>query len=302
MIKVKLQILLLFTLVGFNLSAQEYLDLIKLDIATGTLSQFDTLNIETRLIETNADVTVPIVVNERFTILTGLTYEGTQGNFNPLRKTETLTGLTLKLGVNITHSEKWSGTYLVLPKLSSDLKVVNEKDAQFGAVALLKYAISSHLNYKFGVYANSELFGPFVVPMFGVYYLSPNDKIEAKILLPLAADLNYSFQKNMRVGLNFKGQIRSYNSNTPFQNETDRYITRSTNDLYSYFQYAIKNGINFQVGLGRSLGRSYRAYNEKVGFGLPLVYLNDKRAQLNHDFSDSWLLKLSMFYRIALDK
>ena len=67
--KVKLQILLLFTLVGFNLSAQEYLDLIKLDIATGTLSQFDTLNIETRLIETNADVTVPIVVNERFTIL-----------------------------------------------------------------------------------------------------------------------------------------------------------------------------------------------------------------------------------------
>ena len=42
--------------------------------------------------------------------------------FNPDRKQETLTGLTLKQEANVKHSNKWSGTYLLLPKISSDLK------------------------------------------------------------------------------------------------------------------------------------------------------------------------------------
>ena len=159
---------------------------------------------------------------------------------NPYRETESVTGITLKMGTNIKHSDKWSGTYMLLPKVSSDLKEIGRDDFQLGAVALMKYTKSDHFNYKFGAYTNSELFGPFLVPILGFYYLSPSDKFEAKVLLPLSVDLNYSFTKQARAGLNFKGQVRTYNLNKPLFSETDRYLARSTNDIYTYVQYGLK--------------------------------------------------------------
>jgi hypothetical protein len=112
--------------------------------------------------------------------------------------------------------------------------------------------------------------------------------------------LGNSIAKSLRFGLNFKGQVRSYHVNTTLGGEEDRYLVRSANDIYTYMQYGTKSGIHFQLGFGRSMGRSYRMYNQTVTMGMPLVYFGDNRAQLNSDFSDSWLLKLAVFYRLKL--
>ncbi|MFK8045038.1 MAG: DUF6268 family outer membrane beta-barrel protein [Crocinitomicaceae bacterium] len=277
---------------------QNYIDLVKFDYAASSPSSYDTTAAEVNLREMNGDFTLPIVINEKATILTGLTYEYTQGSFNPFRDKESVTGITLKLGTNIKHSDKWSGTYILLPKVSSDLKKFGKDDFQIGGVALMKYIKSDRLNYKFGLYANTELFSTFLVPILGFHYLSPSEKFEAKVLLPLAVDLNYSLSDKIRVGFNFKGQVRTYNLNEPLFNENDRYLARSTNDLYTYLQYSLKSGINLQLGVGRSVARSYRIYNETVDFAMPLVYFGNERSQLNADFSDSWLFKVSAFYRL----
>jgi len=289
-----------FVLLAISANSQNYIDLAKLDFATSSPNTFDTGTVTTSLQEINGDITLPIVINNNFTFLTGATYESTTASFNPTRAEETLTGITLKLGANIKHSEKLSGTYMLLPKISSDLKETNAEDFQVGAVVLMKYAKNDHFNYKFGLYANNELFSPFVVPIFGFYYLNPTEKFEAKVLLPLAVDLNYTIAKGTRVGLNFKGQIRTYNLNTPIGTETNRYVARSTNDVYSYLQYELASGINFQIGIGRSVGRSYRIYDEKVSLAMPLVYFGDNRTQLNTDFSDGWIYKISAFYRLKI--
>lgn len=217
---------LLFVLVLLANSAisQNYVDLAKFDYATSSTNTFDTGTATTSLQEINADLTIPLVINDNFTVLTGATYEGTTATFNPGRAEETLTGITLKLGANLKHNNKLSGTYMLLPKISSDLKETSSNDFQVGAVVLMKYAKNDHFNYKFGLYANNELFSPFVVPIFGFYYLNPTEKFEAKVLLPLAADLNYTIANNTRVGLNFRGQIRTYNLNTPIGTESSRYI------------------------------------------------------------------------------
>ncbi|MFK8038536.1 MAG: DUF6268 family outer membrane beta-barrel protein [Crocinitomicaceae bacterium] len=290
-------ILLLSTAIAFS---QNYIDLVKFDYALSSPSSYDTSDAEVNLQEMNGDFTLPIVINKKATVLTGITYEFTQGSFNPFRDKESVTGLTLKLGTNIKHNAKWSGTYLLLPKISSDLKKLGKDDFQIGGVALMKYAKSDHFNYKFGLYANTELFSTFLVPILGFYYLSPSEKFEAKVLLPLAVDLNYSLNEKTRVGFNFKGQVRTYNLNAPLFNENDRYLARSTNDLYTYLQYGMENGINLQFGVGRSVARSYRIYNESVDFAMPLVYFGNERSQLNTDFSDSWLFKVSAFYRLNL--
>lgn len=295
-------IITLFTIILFSqwTLGQNYIDLAKVDYATSSLNTFDTDTTKTSLQEMNADITLPLVINDNLTVLIGGTYEGTTASFNLGRDEETLTGITLKLGANIKHNDKLSGTYILLPKISSDLEKIASNDFQVGVVVIIKYAKSNHFNYKFGLYVNNELFSPFIVPMFGFYYLSPSEKFEAKVLLPLAVDLNYTVSENTRIGLNFKGQIRSYNLNTPIGNEANRYVARSTNDVYSYVQYELSNGINFQLGVGRSVGRSYRMYDEKVSLAMPLLYFGDNRTQLNKDFSDSWIYKISAFYRLKI--
>lgn len=283
-------------------TAQDYIDLVKFDYAITPVNTFDTTGATTTLHEINGNLTVPIVINDSFAFLTGITYENVSASFDPGRTEESMTGLTLKLGANVKHNSKWSGTYMLLPKISSDLKKISNRDFQLGGAVLMKYTKTDHFNYKFGVYGNSELFGPFIVPLFGFYYLNPSEKFEAKVLLPLSVDLNYSITKGVRFGLNFKGQVRSYHVNTPVGTEADRYLEKSAKDLYTYFQYGTKNGLNFQLGFGRSLGRSYHIYNEKVSLGLPLFSFGDNRTQLNTDFSDSWLFKVAVFYRLKLGK
>ncbi|MEX2484657.1 MAG: DUF6268 family outer membrane beta-barrel protein, partial [Brumimicrobium sp.] len=221
-------------------------------------------------------------------------------SFDSSRSRESVTGLTLKLGANIKYNSKWSGTYMLLPNISSDLKEISNRDFQFGGAVLMKYEKSDHFNYKFGMYANKELFGTFIVPIFGFYYQDPSEKFEAKVLLPLSVDLNYSMTKSFRVGLNFKGQVRSYNLNSASEPQDNQYLSKSTNDVSTYLQYGMKNGLNFQLSVGHSLGRSYRVYDEKVSLGVPLAYFGDNREQLNADFADGWLFKVGVFYRLKL--
>lgn len=281
-------------------SAQQYIDLASFSYASSSLNTFDSSNATTGLTEMNGDFTLPIVLNDKATILTGVTYESVNASFNPGRSKETITGITLKAGANLKHNDKLSGTYMLLPKISSDFEKIGRNDFQFGGVVLMKYEKSDHFNYKFGAYTNTELFGQFLVPIFGFYYLNPSEKLEVKVLLPLAGNLNYALTKSTSVGINFKGQIRSYNINTLYGAENDRYIARSTNEATTYLQYSLKSGINFKASVGRSIARSFRAYDEKVAFGMPLTYFGDNRTQLNSDFSDSWLFQFSVFYRLNL--
>ena len=298
--KLSIFIVLAYLLQVGMIFGQSYVDLAKFDYAISPNNKFDSSAETTDMYEFNADVTLPIVVNEKFNVLTGITYEYTRASFDPGREEETVSGLALKIGTNIKHNSKWSGTYLLLPKISSDMKELSNDDFQLGGVVLMKYTKSSHFNYRFGAYFNNELFGPFLVPIFGLYYINPDSKFEAKLLLPLAADVNYKLSKNLRLGFNFKGLVRTYNLNTPIGDEESRYLKRSTNEAITYLQYGFSNGIHLQIGAGRSLGRSYRIYDEKVDFGIPLVDFGDDRTQLNSDFSNNWIFKIATFYRLKL--
>ncbi len=294
-----LSVIVLFGSTSLFTFCQNYLDIFKIDYALNTPATFDSTQNTTQLQEVNADLSIPIVVTEKTAILTGLVYDLTHASFIPNAAKIALHGITLKAGLNIKHTSKLSGTYLFLPKLASDLRRINRTDFQFGGAVLMKYQKSKFLNYKFGVYANRELFSTILVPMFGLYFLNKSKKLEIKLLLPLAGDLNYVIANKMRVGLNFKGQVRSYHLNDLSGNKTT-YLTRSTNDAFTYWQYSLDGGLNLQVGLGRSIARSYRMYDERVSFALPLVYFNDSRTQLNQDFEDTWFFKIGLFYRLDL--
>lgn len=289
-----------FTILSLNLNAQEYIDIFKTSYSISPSNNFKGSESTTSLQEIIGDLTIPVKLNDSVAILTGLSYERISASLDLDQRRTTVSGFTLKIGGNIKHNSRWSGTYLFLPKLASDLKNIDDNDLQFGGAVLMKYKSSKRLNYKFGLYANQEHFGTFIVPMVGFYYLNSSKRFEAKVMLPLSVDLNYKALNNFKIGINFQGQVRSYNLNDSFGTGAQEYLSRSTNEIATYLRYEMNSGISFQTGVGHSFARSYQVYNSGVSLGMPLHYFGDDRKQLNNDFSDGWVFNVSLSYRLKL--
>ena len=293
-----------FLLAGSLGFSQNYVDILKASASTTPYNTFDSSSTKTKLNELAIDLTVPVKINEGFSVLTGIIYEDIQTKLFTDGITKNFGSTTVKLGFNKQLNEKWSTTVVALPKIASDYNSYNSKDFQIGGIALFKYKKRDNLNFKTGLYYNSELFGPFFVPMLGMYYQSPNKKFEANIMLPLQADINYQVFSFMNVGCNFNGQIRSYHLNHVTDANPNTYVTKSTNELFAYLKFNITKNISLQTKVGQSFGRSYKVYNEndKVNFGLPLTFVGHKREQLNSNFSNGMIFQATLVYRINLDK
>lgn len=297
--------LLPLLLLMVNSFGQNFVEIAKVYYGTSSLNNFEKSNSKTRVNELGLDTTIPIVINPSHAFLTGVIYERIQTRLfesNPAE--QTISSLALKVGLSQKHSDKWSGSYVLLPKFASDFNHIGGQDFQFGAIALLKYTKRETLHYKLGAYYNTELSGPFFVPLFGVYYLSNNKKVETNLTLPFLVDINYKLHTRLNIGVNFSGQVRSYHLNEIPTNINGGYVVKNTNELSTYLKFNLSKGLSFQTRVGYTLGRSYRVYdeNEKINFGSILLKVGDQRPQLNTDFSDGFIFQASMIYRFVPDK
>ena len=293
--------LLIFSTHSAN--AQQYVDIGKIYYANTPVNQFDTLTNSTRIKEFGIDLNVPVPIKNGHALLFGLYGESISTKVNPNESNLTsVYTLNPRLGINYKHNDKWTGTYLLLPKLSSDFKEIGSKDFQFGAIALLKYAKTEQFSWKFGMYYNGELFGPFFVPLIGFYYLSTNQKFEMNVNLPLSVDANYRAKPWLKVGLEFSAFVRSYHLNEPYQGNPDNYLTKATNELFTYLHFNLSDNILLKTKVGYSIGRNYRIYDieDRVTWGLSAFRFNDDRAQLNGDFEDGLVFRAELIYRFRI--
>jgi len=286
-----------------NVFGQKYVDIARFYYGNSSLNKFENSEVSTRIKELGLELTIPVVINPTDAILTGLIYESIQTRLFEAEPETTVSVLGLRAGLSKKHSDKWSGTYVLIPKLASDFEHIGSKDFQLGFLALLKYASSSNKNYKLGIYYNSELFGPFIVPLLGIYYLSPDKKFETNLTLPFLADMNYKLNHFMHAGLNFNGQVRSYHLTEVSSSNKPGYVVKATNELFSYLKFNLNKNLSIQTRLGYSVGRSFRVYDEddKISFGTVLIKVGDDREQLNTDFSDGFIYQVTMMYRIITD-
>ena len=293
----KITALLIFISLSFGSEAQDYVDLARFHYATTPDNDFDSILGKSNIVEYGADITLPIQLNDSTAILTGLYLEQIKTRLHPQSDYETFSTINFKIGYNRKHNEKWSGTYLLLPKISSNFEEVTSKDFQLGALLLMKYTKKENLKYNMGIYYNNELFGPFFVPLLGFYYHSPNKKWEANFTLPIWADINYKLTDWMNIGSNFTAFVRSYN-----MGNYDDYVVKKTNEVFGYLQFNIKKSILIQTKTGYSIGRSYKAYddNDKVDLGMSAFRFGDNRNVLNPTFKDGLVFKVRLIYRYHL--
>jgi hypothetical protein len=153
------------------------------------------------------------------------------------------------------------GNYLLIPKLASDFKSITWKDFQLGAIALLKYTKHEKLNYKLGLYFNTELSGPFIAPLLGLYYLNESKRTEVNLMLPFLADVNFRLINRLHIGANFTGLVRSYHLSEVASSETGRYVVKSTNEFSGYLKYNVTSSLSLQARIGYPWDEA-TAYND----------------------------------------
>lgn len=293
--KQTLILLLSLTCIPIGSLGQDYVDLARMDYNWAQPRPYHDSSLgENQPVEFTADIITPKVLNERFTLLSGLTYENLHLQIQPYEFNSSLHNFMLKAGLKVNHSQHLSANYLLLPRISSALNSLTNDDLQFGALALWKYQPKS-IAYKWGLFYNSEFFGPFIVPIFG-FYLKQN-QWEWNFALPISADVNYELKTNQKLGLKFTGSNKSYHLNR----EPNQYLVKINNEIGPYYQLALGK-LNLQIQAGTSFLRSYRTYtyDDRVKYAISLIRPGDDRTQLNQDFKNGFFIKSSLIYRLPI--
>jgi len=294
------KIILLLLCIPLQTFAQDYVDLLKIGYGQTFNNDFEGTGESTFVKSFDADLTVPVVLNENHAFITGAVYSRNNLQLFPNAASSSLHSTIVKLGLASTYNERWSSTLVFLPKIASDYVNSSGEDFYFGGVGLLKYQKTEHLKYRFGLYASTEAFGVFTTPIIGWYYLSPNSKFEMDVSLPIAADVNYTFGVTT-LGFDYIGIGRSFRIT---ENDADVYADVSSLEFASYLQFnALEKSVLLRAKFGYS-SNNYEIYQngEKIDVGVSAFSFGDDRTQLNPNLSGGLFLRFEAIYRFDISE
>jgi hypothetical protein len=203
------------------------------------------------------------------------------------------------LGVKLNHGNKWSGTYVALPKLASDFNDLGADDFQMGGIALLEKKYSSRYVLKFGAYVSTENFGTTVTPIIGLWYKSKNSKFYVNATLPIRADVNYSLTNSFSLGANLLTSVKSYNLS---EANSDFYVQEESIRFSAFAAYGFLDDmliLRARVGLDTT---DYGVYNKNSNSIVQVLtaQIGDERARENSEFSAAPFVGLDLMFRVDL--
>lgn len=295
----KLVLLCALFVASSSLFAQDFIDILKVTYNGPTLGNDDNEN-ETEIDNTLVEFYFPVPVSSKASVIAGFTYENTRLGLNFSSARTNLIMTRLNLGVKYDHGNKWSGTYVVLPKLASDFFESDGNNFQIGGLALFEKRYSSKYVLKFGTYVSSENFGTIITPLVGLWYKSKNKKFTVNATLPIRSDATYAISKAFSVGANLVTSVKSYNlsaSNSQFyaQEESIRFAL--------FAGYAFLDNTLFvrgKVGLDTTDYGLYRQ-GDTVGTQVLTIQLGgDERNRLNSEFATAAFVGVDLVYRLGL--
>ena len=291
---------ILFLLLNNFCNSQGFVDLFSINYGKSAATAYENSSQTTTITNFDVNLTLPIQLNEKYAVITGGDFSYNNLQLFPASGYNNLYLTRLKAGINMIHSEHWSGTYILLPKLSSDYVNLGMDDFYMGGVAVLKYKKNKNFSYKFGLYASNEAFGLFISPIIGLYYLSPSARFEMNLYLPNDADLNYGVSDRTKIGIDFVARGKSFKLTTDTVRSS--YVENNSMEFSSYLQ---NNSLNKNVLIRLKAGfstNSFEVYpiDQKIDFATSLFKFGDNRTQLNSNLSSSPFIKIEAIYRLDI--
>jgi len=299
----KILFVILFYLNVQILTAQDYIDLFKINYAKVPSSGFEEVDGDNTADLFDVSLTYPIKLNDKTAVITGLDYIQQTLKLAPNTSNIDLNNITVKAGLNIKHSSTLSGTYILLPRISSENLHTEGNHLFFGGAVVLKYQKSERFQWRFGAYASTEAFGVLATPIVGLYFKSKNDKLEITANLPINLDVNYRIEDKISIGLGLLTPVKTY-SIEPEEGITDRYVQVANIEFGPYLEYQFfDNSLLLRAQVGYE-SLSYELFNEgdELPFRLSAIEFGDDRELLNPDLAGSLFLKIGAIYRFHLNK
>jgi len=177
----------------------------------------------------------------------------------------------------------WTITTGVIIRNNAEAFDLN-KAWQAGGLILFTYEKSKQLKYKFGLYYNSELSGPFFMPLLGIDWRS--DKTNIYGVLPGSLTIERKLNTVFYYGISFRAITNSY------QQYNNKFIRIDDNQLTVFMDYYLSGHFVINAEAGHSIFRRIRLGDNQKH---PFYYFT---ANTN----DNWLLKTSLAYRLRLQK
>lgn len=249
----------------------------------------------------SGSINYPIVLNEKSTIISGIMGNSWAVKYNPELKWPTnFHSLGLTLGYNHKFTKDKSFVFILLPRLNSDYKSINADALQLGFFTTYNKRSSEKFLWKVGLYFNTEFFGPFVVPLFGLNW-DVSDKFNISGDLPIWAKINYKVSKPFAVGVGYKALVSSYR----FSVESDDYYTsRFAIEPYFYLDFEVAKNIYWSGKAGYTMSRNYPVYDkdDQLDWQLSFVKFGNDRTQLNPIIENGVFFEFGIAYKVDVPK
>lgn len=299
----KIYFYLFVSLVTQLVISQDYVEIAKMSYGTVFNAGYDNSDNTTNVSSLDVGITYPIKLNEKAAIISGLDYGQYGLDLFPDSKSSSLNFVRIKAGINLKHGDRWSGTYVLLPKIAGEDLNTDGNSFFFGGLAVLKYQKNDHFQYRFGAYGSSEGFGVLATPVLGLYYLSEDKKWESTVNLPINGDVNYRFNEAIAIGLGFQAPVRSYSLKKQ-DNLPEFYVQSNIIELGFYVEHGFMDkSLLFRLQGGYT-SVSYEVFEE--GDTLPIrisaFEFGDDRNLLNPEMNGGFFAKVNLIYRFHLNK
>lgn len=300
---IKLAFLLLA--LSLEVAAQQYVDLARFSWGNVFNASYGP-DSKTDISHWDNSIFYPLKIKDGTAVLIGADYRQRGLSLDVGQDPIGLTNTTLRLGLLQRFSKHWSGTFLAMPRISSQGFHRDGNHFFMGGVAMLAYKYHDRKKFSFGFYGTSERFGTLLTPLFGIYYLSPNNKFEINANLPVRADINYRIKGDFRVGFAWVAIIDSYSLQQQLfaQGVADQwsYVESVTLEGAPYIQQGFMNeSILLRLQAGYS-SVAYEVYEEGdvLPFRFSAIRFGDDRSQLNAEMAGGLHVRASLIYRYHL--
>lgn len=246
---------------------------------------------------------LPIVFSDQNIWYNDLTYQGSYVGFSDGAVGEepiALQQLILQTGWVRQLNESTALQLLFVPRLMSDFHNVDSDHFQFGGIGLYEKKFSDQLLMRFGAMANSDRFGPMIVPLvYADWKMSSRWTFTG--LIPIYAKLGYKVSDRLTVGASQFGLITSFQMGNP--DFSDSYIERKSIDLSLFARYQLFGNFYAEPRVGYAVGRSYRQFatGDQMDYRVAIVAVGDDRIQQNKDFKPGMIFDLRFVYNLPLD-
>ncbi len=181
-----------------------------------------------------AQVNVPIVFKDSSIFLFNPIWEERWMKIYETSDRQHYRGLISWFTYTKRFGKKWETMAAFIPRFNGEPEVQFKEGFQAGAALLFTYKKRPGLSFKFGGYYNSEFFGPFFWPLFGLDW-KINNKQRLFAILPAYATYEYRINKILSWGANFRTFTNSYKVYNPPQSSIKLDYTRfNDNQLGAY--------------------------------------------------------------------